>query len=426
MEDERDNGSDSASDSLLSKAEGTGISTEQSQKLLQLRKQLLHFLSRLRSILYDLVPSFVRPQPARTPSTSTLNLAALDGLRGVACLFVANSHYTSIMTGILNNGYGVDENNRYLVQLPFLTLPFQGDLMVCIFFVISGLVLSIKPLHQIRRRQYEDVLNVLSSTAFRRFLRLYLPTFMATFGLAIATWAGLFEPGRAARTAYPSSIQGPADAPPRLSLRGQIWGWFTRCENMIRFGDRHEWNGHTWTIPVEFYSSLALFAALLSVARLQFKGRLIILGTLILLCYRWDWRSLLTFYAGAFVADIYLEARGLVSRRVPVLPLHVTPLRLNRWRGQLYAVLLVIGLYFSSVPDGSLETPFFSWMSPYTPSSWGHPSSFWRTTGAILVVTVVAFWDDLGFFTLPVVQYFGKVRLYSESLAPSIILTALF
>ncbi|KAJ3498044.1 hypothetical protein NLG97_g1440 [Lecanicillium saksenae] len=197
-------------------------------------QSLLHPTYR-RSLLYSTawsLHSCGRSRPAAVPSAAPA--PGLDGLRGVACFFVAIGHYTSIFSTFLPRGYGVDGDNRYLMQLPVLNLVFQGAVMVNIFFVISGVALSIKPLHHIRQHQHDRVLAALSSTTLRRFFRLYLPVFAATLALALTTWAGFFEPGRAARAAFPDSIQGPADAPPRLPLGAQLSGWFDGCVKMVK------------------------------------------------------------------------------------------------------------------------------------------------------------------------------------------------
>lgn len=64
--------------------------------------------------------------------------------------------------------------------------------MVHVFFVISGFVLSRKPLQLARNQQYVDLHKTLASSAFRRPIRRYLPAAFSTFMLLLirAGWAG--------------------------------------------------------------------------------------------------------------------------------------------------------------------------------------------------------------------------------------------
>lgn len=192
--------------------------------------------------------------------------------------------------------------------------------MVRIFFVISGFALSVRPFQQMRQNQHQATLTRLSSAVLRRFPRLYLPVFAVTLAFAIAIWAGLFEPGRAAREAWPSEIQGLADAPARLSFTRQMRAWLAGNQEMIRTGSPHVWHGSTWTIPVEYNNSLSLFLVLLSLARLQFRIRILILGILLFICCCWAWPDQLNFYAGILISDVYLEFQG--RARVQACPCH--------------------------------------------------------------------------------------------------------
>jgi len=105
----------------------------------------------LRTFLTALKPSFLgrhRRKPRTLYPTSYL-----DGLRGVAALFVVFNHYVAQYFPYITYGWmsgdGSDSvrgyNNR-LVQLPIIRAIYSGTFMVTIFFVISGYVLSHKAL----------------------------------------------------------------------------------------------------------------------------------------------------------------------------------------------------------------------------------------------------------------------------------------
>jgi peptidoglycan/LPS O-acetylase OafA/YrhL len=112
----------------------------------------------LSRMFAPLQPSFLRrasptAEPRRLHPTSYL-----DGLRGVAALFVVFAHYEATNFPSLNPPWhGVDSSNETtqgveppkndnLLQLPIVRAIYTGPFMVSIFFVISGHVLSQKAL----------------------------------------------------------------------------------------------------------------------------------------------------------------------------------------------------------------------------------------------------------------------------------------
>ena len=85
----------------------------------------------------------------------------LDGLRGLASLIVFVHHYTCEYVYPYVAYYGVS-NERVPsspVQLPFVRVIYAGRPMVHIFFVISGFVLSKKPLELARANDYDGLLT---------------------------------------------------------------------------------------------------------------------------------------------------------------------------------------------------------------------------------------------------------------------------
>ncbi len=97
---------------------------------------------------------------------------SLDGLRGLAALSVVFLHYALAFAPFLV-GYELTQRHTPLdhaVATTPLQLPIAGNFAVCIFFVLSGFVLSIK---FFKTRES----SVLTSSAARRFFRLFIPAF---------------------------------------------------------------------------------------------------------------------------------------------------------------------------------------------------------------------------------------------------------
>lgn len=143
-----------------------------------------------------LVPSFLQGRHAREqflrPSHKLAPTAYLDGIRGLAALFVFFCHY-SYQAFTIAKSWGTDQDNRAFLKLPFVRIWYQGPAAVCVFFVISGYALSYKPLKLIRSQNTLDFSTTVSSLTFRRAIRLYLPTATSTFLIACLLQLGLYE-----------------------------------------------------------------------------------------------------------------------------------------------------------------------------------------------------------------------------------------
>ena len=125
--------------------------------------------------------------PARIHATSYL-----DGLRGIASFIVFLHHY-SFLVPPCSAYYGVDTTETRswsVIQLPFIRVIHSGRPMVHVFFVLSGFVLSRKPLKLARAGNYSDLHTTLSSSIFRRGLRLFLPAVASTFTAFLLICAG--------------------------------------------------------------------------------------------------------------------------------------------------------------------------------------------------------------------------------------------
>lgn len=85
----------------------------------------------------------------------------LDGLRGLAPFIVFAHHDTCeyIYPYVAYHGVSADKVPSSPLQLPFVRVVYAGRPMVHIFFVISGFVLSKKPLGLARAHRYHGLLT---------------------------------------------------------------------------------------------------------------------------------------------------------------------------------------------------------------------------------------------------------------------------
>ena len=367
------------------------------------------------TLLDTTLPPLTQQHNVGNKKSSSTNLAHLDGLRGLACFLVVNQHYTYTFTTAIFRGYGAPDPtdptapspNTYITQLPIINLLWNGHASVCIFFVISGLVLSYKSLMLLRQRNSSppqatravssssalprhrttslpptttyaptpsplshqtsaSILTAISSTTFRRLPRLVLPVLAATLLTAVLSHYGIFDPCRASLGQYPNLIVSNEPCPDRFpTLSQQVSQWYDFAWRQSR--DEHIPNIldlHTWTIPVEVRCSFLLFVVLVGVVRLKFGWRLMALAGLCWWEVQWGGEGEVLFLAGMAVGDmlIWAEAREMASDQGSAL-------RVEEQEGQ---ILMTGGLQDITLDEDPEKT------IPTAPSSSPSPSLIWQ------------------------------------------------
>jgi peptidoglycan/LPS O-acetylase OafA/YrhL len=291
------------------------------------------------------------PWPDRTTSPKLARAsptAWLDGLRGFASLFVSIYHVRSGYTNDVHVGYGKGGGNHSILQLPFIRLIFAGPAMVALFFVISGFSLSWGPFNDIQAGDTDKCLNRIRSSVFRRFFRLYLPTFASTFLALLCISLGLYSKGTQMdmRTAWkerqPKYYSNFID-----QFRDWTWNTLLFCNVWSTAPDRHVYYSPSWSIQVEFKCSILLYIFLVGISKLRFTPRFVALIVSIIYCHWTRSHHLWTFFIGATLAQLtaYKVAHGTWEGGYP--PEHS---RVQNW---LRSGVLVSGLYLLSFPDWS-------------------------------------------------------------------------
>jgi len=176
---------------------------------------------------------------------------------------------------------------------------FSGKLMVRIFWILSGVVLSMPIL---RRRS----LALVSQAATKRYFRLMPLAFVTSLaGYALAQ-AGVFQIDDAYRAAAHFDLRG---RPETLDLGSAIY-------DALFFGFRS--NGPLWTISYEFGGSLILFATL-GLSLENPRRRLVWVSVLFGLAVCLEQYFFADFILGLFLADVLVQrgraAENLISSR---------------------------------------------------------------------------------------------------------------
>lgn len=226
-----------------------------------------------------------------------MSTAWLDGVRGLASFFVFLFHYSKYGHPNIKLAYGASPEADSLLQLPIIRLIFHGRTMVSFFFIVSGYALSVSPLRLIRRRDHDTLAQRLSSSVFRRGIRLMLPSFAAAVLHWAAQRAGLV---RSPDREYVSTLYGDTAAL-LAEFASEMTPFTWRTEVAGRF-----YGPQLWTIPIEFRASMLLFVTVLGLARVKEGIRMGVLAGLsvyAMVVMQWD---VSLFMAGILLADVNL------------------------------------------------------------------------------------------------------------------------
>ncbi|KAK3684865.1 acyltransferase [Podospora appendiculata] len=403
------------------------------EKLLRLWLTRLHacasglrsapYRSLLLRTLFFLLPSFVQSRLThgdprlRTPDRLGPT-AYLDGMRGLAALFVFFCHYFYTCF-VIAQGWGYGETNYHVLKLPFVRLFYQGPPMVCVFFVISGYALSLKPLKLLRARRLEALAVTMASLVFRRGLRLFLPTAISTLIIMLLLRVGMYEWTRefAYDGRYMKNVQE-IHYERFDTAAEQMADWARAMFNFVHVWDWDIFAGstaidvHLWTIPVEFRSSMMLFLTLLGTARLRTAARVVVVLVVMAFTYRSDRWEMLLFYAGMLLAERDIVRAGALKAAAGGGELlGEETARRSRPLRAWWAAVSILALYLMSQPDqGGEETPGWVVLTGLVPEWWSDKYRYWQSAGAVLFVLAVGRspgWQR--FFNTAVVQYFGKI-----------------
>jgi peptidoglycan/LPS O-acetylase OafA/YrhL len=340
----------------------------------------------------------------RKPLRST---AYLDGLRGFAAFMVYWQHHqvwarvgmAAVEGNILENVYGY-EGKFYFACLPGIRTFFAGGhFAVAVFFVISGYVLSAKPMALIQAGELVKLEDSVASALFRRWLRLYIPSVATTF-LYMVSWH-LFG----ITTAYP---------PHQSNFRDELWNYYCEFKNFSYVfkttGDPwFTYNFHLWSIPVEFRGSIIIYTAQVAFARSSRDARLLLqLALISYFMFITDGATYAMFVTGMLICDLELLAK---QKNLPKFFYLLEP-----HKETLAYVFFAIGMYFSGVPasnpdiDVLRRSPGWYYLSFLKPEAVRDYKWFFLWLGATFLVAAIPHIHWLkSFFETRFNQYLGRL-----------------
>ncbi|OAL30274.1 hypothetical protein AYO20_08848 [Fonsecaea nubica] len=430
-----------------------------------LRNVAQSFTTAVHRLLLWLTPSFASRSKSVKASTSTPadKISALDGLRGIACLIVLHEHWTCAVDDPWRP-YAMPKLATGFMWMPFVMLSWAGEAMVNLFFVISGYVLSYKPLGLLYSSGPQMMYECIASSVFRRAFRLMLPTMAAVVMIATLTQLRAFEPARYvfndintaqmeafdARNNVTQMIEDGlfADNPrPRLmredppplseTFAAQVSDVVTEFYMLAKGSvpgepsqhDYFVYDAHIWTIPVELKSSLAIFILMMGTSMLTSGWRLFFHSVLAGFCAVQEYRSICLFVGGMIIAELdlmrkHLGRPGQSQRQGPILGHQSlsassapSPYKIFGWlqhqdvASAAWGLCFVFGLYILSIPLLEPVTiPPYVHLARLLPAYIADKNRLIRLFGAV-VTTWACVNSDIAspIFLNKVAQYLGRI-----------------
>ena len=306
---------------------------------------------------------------------------SLDGLRGLAALSVVFFHYAILFVPVVV-GFSLAHSHEHLTRLIVaspLELPFAGNFAVCIFFVLSGFVLSL------RFFQTGDN-SVLASAASRRYFRLMIPAAGSVLLAYFLLRSGLMF-------LHPATLL--SDAPNFLKHYYLFPAHLGQAVFQAVYGI---WQGHIdlfssynsvlWTMHFELFGSFLIFMFLALFGKL--KNRWVFYGLFALFFLKTYY---LGFIAGIAMCDLFVTK--------PHLPAKVN--EKVAWLGLAVSIVLGTWTIDGVYPNvySRISVPFFSGLQL---------ELFSHLIGAIIVVFAVLKLRLLArVLETKLFQYLGKV-----------------
>lgn len=305
-----------------------------------------------------------------------MKIAYLDGLRGIAAFIVVVSHFFQVFMPSVFEGNGEIEHFAFesIAARTPLNLLFNGNFSVCLFFVLSGYVLSYKFFRNKNN-------TIVYSSAIRRYFRLAIPAFVSVVlaYLIVILNLGAFDDIRGITL---SSMPDPFDADASLltMLKEGLFHTF------LTYGSQY--NPVLWTMTYELLGSFMIFAFLLVLGKRSFR----FVGYAILIYWFID-SYYLGFVLGMFLSDIKNSGRDWLTY-------------INRpW---INFILLISGIFTGSYPYLSPQGTVYSVLV------WDSANFsffvFYHVIGALLIITCLLNSSRMqSFFSLKLFAYLGKV-----------------
>lgn len=251
-------------------------------------------------------------------------LIYLDGIRGLAAFAVVISHYIQVFYPAALNGRLEQAHSKWDTWYGYspVNLFYNGQFAVCLFFVLSGYVLSVKMFEQDHDR--DALQKLLHSSAIRRYIRLALPAALSVILVYLAIISNLV---------YLQEIWDLTWTDMKMNYYALDTNLYTVIKAAIfdpffRFKS-HPYNPVLWTMSYELAGSFLVFSFVALFANMKKRWIVyLVLSIVFIQTY------FVAFLWGMLLADL-LRLKWLNNKKTTIL-------------------VLLMGLYLGSAPYTSL------------------------------------------------------------------------
>ena len=288
-------------------------------------------------------------------------LKYLEGIRGLAAIIVVLHHYILAFYPAMSSADEKQIHNEtsyfeeVMAQIP-LNIFYNGGFAVCIFFILSGYVLSNN------YHQYNNP-KILIQYGIKRYFRLLVPVSVSILLAYAVVHLGFMN------RLYLGDITKSKD---------WLAGSFNFSENItpmlknmfvdVFFLKDNTYNPVLWTMTYELLGSLLIFSFLLMIHPIKYKFSLY--GFLVVVLFATG-----NHYYAAFILGVILN-KYVVQRASK-------PLYVPSW---LLWILFIIGFYFGSYPICiNIKTTIYKFIY----FSWLNNEVFYHVLGAFMMMFVV-------------------------------------
>ena len=287
----------------------------------------------------------------------------LDGFRGVVAFLVFLRHFSLPWNPNVDYGLGQGIRSLSFQQLPLIRILFSGP-NVPVFLVVSGYVMSIKPLRMIHGDRKENLLETMISSIFRRAVRLFTPPLISSFLVMISVRLDMFS---FPYEEMPGHIPHHPQTMPNFPSQLIDWMQFVFKDLTVPWTWRAQpsiYGNHLWTTPLQFRCSMVLFLVIIGLASCRRRVRQSILAVIFLYCFcfgRWD---VALYLSGMFMAEHDMELQEASVRLLSTGNSSSESFSSKKTSGLklqiLWGLVLFAGCYLSSFPrawDG-VDSPY--------------------------------------------------------------------
>jgi len=312
--------------------------------------------------------------------TETTKIIHLEGLRGIAAIIVILSHFVVGFYPALYNGNTEEMHTESKIESTIydtpLNLPYAGNFAVCIFFVISGFVLS-------NRFFLTQNKKTIIEMAIRRYFRLLLPVLFSIVLAYVLLKSSLFfniEVGEITHSTWWLSKFYNFSANFIGMLKQGFFGVFFKNET--------SYNTLLWTMTYEIYGSLTIFATLYFFGNSKIRHIVYIILIILLIDTYYS-----AFIYGLLLSDIYNKNYNSIEC----------------WKPKLYIIpiLLIVGLLIGAYPP---ITPSITSIYNYINLTNFNSMILYHNIGALMVTASILISTRLKeIFSIKMLTHIGRI-----------------